>query len=90
LLGKAATGFMETNTPNCYGGKLVVKLPEGLHFKQTEAPAFLLIGNAEEIAFNVDVNDSMAILSLKTSSVQTGIIPFPRYILRPCMHMNDL
>lgn len=71
LLGKAATGFMETNTPNCYGGKLVVKLPEGLHFKQTEAPAFLLIGNAEEIAFNVDVNDSMAILSLKTSSVQT-------------------
>ena len=29
LLGKAATGFMETNTPNCYGGKLVVKLPEG-------------------------------------------------------------
>ena len=53
LLGKAATGFMETNTPNCYGGKLVVKLPEGLHFKQTEAPAFLLIGNAEEIAFNV-------------------------------------
>ena len=71
LLGKAATGFMVTNTPNCYGGKLVVKLPEGLHFKQTEAPAFLLIGNAEEIAFNVDVNDSMAILSLKTSSVQT-------------------
>lgn len=53
------------------GGELVVKLPEGLHFKQTEAPAFLLIGNAEEIAFNVDVNDSMAILSLKTSSVQT-------------------
>ena len=33
LLGKAATGFMETNTPNCYGGKLVVKLPEGLHLQ---------------------------------------------------------
>lgn len=32
LLGKAATGFMETNTPNCYGGGISSKTSRGITF----------------------------------------------------------
>lgn len=71
LIDSSATGFIETNTPNCYGGKMVVELPEGLHFKQTDLPIFLFTGKADEIAFNTDVNDCVATLSLKTPSVTT-------------------
>ena len=48
LTDKYSTGFVETNTPNYYGGKLIVELPEELYFRQTGVPIFLFTGNIDE------------------------------------------
>lgn len=69
LAEPSATGFIETNTPARYGGKLVVRLPEGLCFKPTGSPVFLFDNPAETIGFQEEVNDSTAVLSLKTPSI---------------------
>ncbi len=71
LTDKYSTGFVETNTPNYYGGKLIVELPEELYFRQTGVPIFLFTGNIDEITFNVNLSDRVATLSLKTPLTQT-------------------
>ena len=69
LVDAKSIGFQETNTPNYYGGVLEVELPQGLSFKQNDAPVFLFAHPDDANYFQVNTIGKVAVLSLKSAEM---------------------
>lgn len=83
MTGGRKSGFLETNTPGVYGGRLVVELPEGMSFKQDGVPALLISGNDGGVAFRVEAAGRRAVLSLEDPSVGTAPVQALEVRLNP-------
>lgn len=71
LIDENTTGFVETNIPNSYAGKLVVELPDQLEFKHTDHNPFFFDGVTNDSMFKVDVEKTQAIISLSSPIIKT-------------------